>query len=120
MRDYYDLYVQTDTLLPADVFEKFREDIEIYGLDPSYFYSETGLAQKACIKKTGVKLELSTDIDVIDGRKRYQRRNMPPVNEFMWHNVNEFMWHHLSEKIIMKIVMQDIFLKQIQRIQKII
>ena len=97
MRDYYDLYVQTDTLLLADVFQKFREGIEIYGHDPSYFYSETGLAQKSCLKKTGVKLELSTDIDVIDGRKRYQRRNTSPVNEFMWHNVNEFMWHHLSD-----------------------
>ena len=32
MGDYHDLYVQTDTLLLADVFEKFREKwIEIYG-----------------------------------------------------------------------------------------
>ena len=38
--DYHDLYVQTDTLLLADIFEKFIEKcIEIYGLDPSYFYS---------------------------------------------------------------------------------
>ena len=45
MGDYHDLYVQTDTLLLADVFEKFREKcIEIYGLDPSYFYSAPGLA----------------------------------------------------------------------------
>ena len=37
--DYYDLYVQTDTLLLADVFEKIRNKcIEIYGLDPFYFY----------------------------------------------------------------------------------
>ena len=37
MGDYHDLYVQTDTLLLADVFEKFRDKcIEIYGLDPSY------------------------------------------------------------------------------------
>ena len=43
--DYHDLYVQTDTLLLADVFEKFRDKcIEIYGLDPSYFYSAPGLA----------------------------------------------------------------------------
>ena len=43
--DYHDLYAQTDTFLFADVFEKFREKcIEIYGLDPSYFYSAPGLA----------------------------------------------------------------------------
>ena len=31
--EYHDLYVQTDTLLPAHVFEKFRDKcIEIYGL----------------------------------------------------------------------------------------
>ena len=45
MGDYHDLYVQTDTLLLPDVFEKSRKKcIEIYGLDPSYFYSAPGLA----------------------------------------------------------------------------
>ena len=40
--EYHDLYVQIDTLLPSDVFEKFRDTcIEIYGLDPS-------LAWQAC------------------------------------------------------------------------
>ena len=35
MGDYHDFYVQTDTLLLADVFEKFREKCtEIYGLNP--------------------------------------------------------------------------------------
>ena len=49
MGDYHDLYIQTDTLLLADVFEKFREKcIEIYGLDPSYFYSAPRLAWQAC------------------------------------------------------------------------
>ena len=43
--EYHDLYVQTDTLLLADVYEKFRDKcIEIYGLDPSYFLSAPGLA----------------------------------------------------------------------------
>ena len=38
----WEVYVQTDTLLPSDVFEKFRDTcIEIYGLDPS-------LAWQAC------------------------------------------------------------------------
>ena len=45
MGDYHDLYVQADTLLLPDVFEKLRKKcIEIYGLDPSYFYSAPGLA----------------------------------------------------------------------------
>ena len=60
--DYCDLYVQTDTLLLADVFEKFRDIcIEIYGLDPSRFLSALGLPQQACLKKTEVNLELVTD-----------------------------------------------------------
>ena len=64
--EYHDLYVQTDTFLLANVFEKFRDkSTEIYGLDPSYFYSELGLAWQACLKKTGVKLELLTDIDML-------------------------------------------------------
>ena len=49
---YHDLYVQCDTLLPADVFEKLRDKcIEIYGLDPSHFLSAPGLAWQACLKK---------------------------------------------------------------------
>ena len=66
MGDYHDLYVQTETLLLADVFEKFRDKcIEIYGLDPSYFYSAPGLAWQACLKKTDVKLELLTDYQML-------------------------------------------------------
>ena len=64
--DYHDFYVQTDTLLLADVFEKFRDTcIEIYGLDPSHFLSAPGLAWQACLKKTEVKLELLTDYHML-------------------------------------------------------
>ena len=50
--DYHGLYVQIDTLLLADVFEKFRDTcIEIYGLDPSHFLSALGLAWQACLKR---------------------------------------------------------------------
>ena len=64
--DYHDLYVQSDTLLLADVFENFRNKcIEIYELDPVHFLSAPGLAWQACFKKTGVKLELLTNIDIL-------------------------------------------------------
>ena len=51
--EYHDLCVQSDTLLFADVFEKFRDMcIEIHGLDPAHFLSPLGLAWQACLKKT--------------------------------------------------------------------
>ena len=50
--EYHALYVQCDTLLLADVFEKFRDTcIEIYGLDPSHFLSAPGLTWQPCLKK---------------------------------------------------------------------
>ena len=43
--DHHDLYVQSDTLLLADVFENFRNKfIKIYELDPAHFLSAPGLA----------------------------------------------------------------------------
>ena len=64
--EYHDLYVQSDTLLLADVFENFRDKcIEIYELDPAHFLSAPGLAWQACLKKTKVELELLTDIDML-------------------------------------------------------
>ena len=54
--EYRDLYVQTDTLLLADVFEFRDKCIEIYGLDPSYFLPGPGLAWQTCLIKTNVNL----------------------------------------------------------------
>ena len=55
--EYYDLYVQSDTLLLADIFENFRDKyIDIYELDPSHFVSAPGFAWQACLKKTKEEL----------------------------------------------------------------
>ena len=60
------MYVQSDTLLLADVFENFRNKcIEIYEFDPAHFLSAPGLAWQACLKKTKVKLELLTDVHML-------------------------------------------------------
>ena len=64
--DYHDLYVQSDTLLLADVFENFRDMcIKEYELDPAHFLSLPGLAWEACLKKTNIELELLTDYDML-------------------------------------------------------
>ena len=62
MEDYHDLYLETDVILLANVFESFRKVcLDSYGLDPAHFYTAPGLAWKACLKKTGVNLELLKD-----------------------------------------------------------
>ena len=64
--DYHDLYVKSDTLLLADVFENFRNKcIEIYELDSPHFLSAPGLAWQACLKKTEVKLDMLTENDML-------------------------------------------------------
>ena len=64
--DYHDLYVQSDTLLLLDVFENYRNKyIEIYEVDPVHFLSAPGLAWQACLKKTEVKIQLLTNVDML-------------------------------------------------------
>ena len=66
LREYHDLYVQSDTLSLADVFENFRKiRIKVYELDPVHFLSLSGLAWQACLKKTNIKLEILTDYDML-------------------------------------------------------
>ena len=66
LREYHDLYVQSDTLLLADVFENFRNKcLEVYELDPAHFLSLPGLAWQACLKKTNIELELLTNYDML-------------------------------------------------------
>ena len=64
--EYHDLYVQSDTLLLADIFENFRNKcLEVYELDPAHFLSLPELAWQACLKKTKIELELLTDYDML-------------------------------------------------------
>ena len=63
--DYHDLYVKTDVALLADVFENFRNLCqEQYALDPAHYYTSPGLSWDALLKKTGVELELFTDLEM--------------------------------------------------------
>ena len=60
------MYLKSDALLLAYVFENFRKMcLNIYELDPVKFISAPGLAWKAALKKTEVKLELLADIDML-------------------------------------------------------
>lgn len=57
--EYHDLYLKTDVLLLADVFENFRNVcFNFYKLDPCHYFSLPGLAWDAMLLKTGVELDL--------------------------------------------------------------
>ena len=62
--EYHDLYLKSDVLLLADVFEEFRNIcLENYALDPAWYYTSPGLSWDALLKHSKVKLELLTDPD---------------------------------------------------------
>ena len=66
LEEYHNLYVQSDTSLLADIFENFRNMcFKIYKLNPEKFLSALGLAWQVALKNTKVKLDLSTDIDML-------------------------------------------------------
>ena len=103
---YNDFYVQCDTLLFADVFEKFRDKcIEIYELDPAHFLSASRWAWQACLKKTGVKLELLTDYDMLlmvkkgiwggmcQAIHRYAKENSKYINSYDKSIISSFLMY---------------------------
>ena len=93
--DYHDLYVRSDTLLLAHVFENLRNAcLSNYELDPAHFVSLPGLAWQACLKMTNVELELITEYDmplmIEDGIRgvichaiqRYAKANNKYMNDY--------------------------------------
>ena len=66
MGEYHDLYLKTDVLLLADVFEEFRKIcMENYSLDPAWYYTSPGLSWDALLKHSKVQLELLSDLEML-------------------------------------------------------
>ena len=66
LQDYHNLYLQTDVLLLADVFENFRKTcLKYYKLDPCHYYTVPGLAWDACFKETKQEIQLLKDYDIL-------------------------------------------------------
>ena len=63
--DYHDIYLKTDVLLLADVFEKFINNrLDYYGIDPCHYFSSPGLSWNVMLKMTKIELDLISDIEI--------------------------------------------------------
>ena len=63
--NYHDLYLKTDVLLLTDMFEKFISAcLDYYGLDLCHYFSSPGLSWDVMLRKTKLKLDLISDIDM--------------------------------------------------------
>ena len=65
MGEYHDLYLKSDVLLLADVFENFRKTcLQYYKLDPCHYFSSPGLSWDSMLRMTNIQLELMTDVNL--------------------------------------------------------
>ena len=89
-KDYHTLYLKLDVALLADVFETFRRtSLEKYKLDPCHYFTLPGMSFDALLKRSGISLELLTDLTMYEffeqslrgGITQVSHRHMKANNE---------------------------------------
>ena len=99
IKDYHDLYLKSDVLLLADVFENFRSTcLKHYKLDPAHYYTSPGLAWDACLKTTGQNLELLHDYDMLMMFERGIRGGITHISKRYAEANNKYMKNYDPEK----------------------
>ena len=99
IRDYHNLYLKSDVLLLADVFENFRKTcLKHYKLDPVHYYTSPSLAWDACLKETGQKLELLNDYDKLMMFERGIRGGITHISKRYAEANNKYMKDYNPDK----------------------
>lgn len=97
--NYHDLYLKTDVLLLADIFERFRErSFKIYGLDPAWYFTLQGLSWDVMLNKTKRKLELLTDYDMVLMFEKGKRCGLSQCSKRYAKANNKYMKDYNSNK----------------------
>ena len=103
--EYHDLYLKSDVLLLADVFENFRKTcLEYYKLDPCHYFTSPGLSWDAMLKMTNIKLELITDIDMFQFIEKGMRGGISYIANRYGEANNKYMKEY-DEKVPSKYIM---------------
>ena len=93
------MYLSTDVLLLADVFEAFRETaISNYHLDPTHYVSLPGYAWDAMLKKTKIKLDVVSDYDMYLMIERGIRGGVSMISKRHSKANNKYMKNYNSSK----------------------
>ena len=105
MGDYHDLYLKSDILLLADVFENFRKTcLQYYKLDPCHYFTSPGLSWDAMLKMTDIKLELMVDIDMFQFIEKGMRGGISYIANRYGKANNKYMKNY-DEKAPSKYIM---------------
>ena len=82
LRDYHDIYLNTDVALLADVFQNFRQlCFKFYKIDPVVFISAPQMFWDAMLKFTGVKLDVMLDHEMYLFWEKHMRGGTTFLNE---------------------------------------
>ena len=113
MGEYHDLYLKSDILLLADIFENFRKTcLQYYKVDPTHYFTSPGLSWDAMLKMTGIKLELMTDVDMFQFIEKGMRGGISYISHRYGKANNKYMKDYDSSgpsKFIMYLDMNNLY-----------
>ena len=105
MGEYHDLYLGSDVLLIAYIFENFRKTcLQYYKLDPCHYFTSLGLSWDAMLKITNIELEWMTDVDIYQFIKKGLRGGVSYIANRYGKANNTYMKEY-NEKVPSKYIM---------------